>query len=305
MNQWIYRTLWAIGLLLIGLGTSSVLRPDSATEDPRYALALRQIAHDYLTANGDCDSVIPPVEKMADGRYLLPFGQELDYTQLLDLAPQSMRYYNIQQPYSLTLEDCNTGEVFLGSLLPSVFLTEPVPILPLDGVACYGREQDERCAHLAIAYHRTAALGQNNGNLLLLLGGGWVLLLLGGTLVARWKKTDGPQLAPAETETDAAPGTQRTLAPDLIYDPLAQTLHCATEQHALTYRENKLFAYLAERPNEVLPRTDIQEAVWGTEGILVGRSLDVFISRLRKKLAGVPGVEIQTVHGVGYRWWVG
>ncbi|MEO0734982.1 MAG: helix-turn-helix domain-containing protein, partial [Bacteroidota bacterium] len=43
-------------------------------------------------------------------------------------------------------------------------------------------------------------------------------------------------------------------------------------------------------------------AVWGAEGLIVGRSLDVFVSRLRKKLRGATGVEIQTVHGLGYRF---
>jgi len=57
-----------------------------------------------------------------------------------------------------------------------------------------------------------------------------------------------------------------------------------------------------EHANEVLPREQIHDAVWAAEGVMVGRSLDVFVSRLRKKILGTDVVSIQTVHGVGYRF---
>ena len=87
--------------------------------------------------------------------------------------------------------------------------------------------------------------------------------------------------------------------------PDTQRLEWGEEQSELTYRECKLLTYLAENPNAVLARENIHDAVWGDEGIMVGRSLDVFISRLRKKLAGIESVKIETVHGVGYRFRVG
>jgi DNA-binding response OmpR family regulator len=93
--------------------------------------------------------------------------------------------------------------------------------------------------------------------------------------------------------------------PDCVFDPTASTLTVGDKTGALTHREGKLLAYFAERPNTVLPRTDINDAVWGSEGIITGRSLDVFVSRLRKKLAVAEGAEIKTVHGVGYRLVVG
>ena len=80
-----------------------------------------------------------------------------------------------------------------------------------------------------------------------------------------------------------------------------QSLEIGDVSHELTYREAKLFSFLVTNANHVLDRETIHDAVWGEEGIIVGRSLDVFISRLRKKITGADGVEIQTVHGVGYR----
>ena len=70
----------------------------------------------------------------------------------------------------------------------------------------------------------------------------------------------------------------------------------------LTFREAKLLNYLIQNANQVLDRERILEAIWQDEGMLVGRSLDVFISRLRKLLHEDENIKIVSVHGVGYRF---
>jgi len=52
---------------------------------------------------------------------------------------------------------------------------------------------------------------------------------------------------------------------------------------------------------QILEREKIVAKVWGEEGVIVGRSLDVFISRLRKILKEDTRLEIKNVHGVGYK----
>jgi len=69
----------------------------------------------------------------------------------------------------------------------------------------------------------------------------------------------------------------------------------------LTYREAILLAYLLEHQNKVLRREDILNAVWGNDHFFSSRSMDVFISRLRKLLKSDPSVRIDSVHNVGYR----
>ena len=80
-----------------------------------------------------------------------------------------------------------------------------------------------------------------------------------------------------------------------------QILLCGAHKHNLTYREAKLLRVLASHPNQVLERDRILKLVWQDEGITVGRSVDVFISRLRKLLSYDPTLKIAAVHGVGYR----
>jgi len=69
----------------------------------------------------------------------------------------------------------------------------------------------------------------------------------------------------------------------------------------LTHREAALLAYLLEHRDKVLRREDILNNVWGNDHFFSSRSMDVFISRLRKLLQPDPSIRIESVHNVGYR----
>jgi len=68
----------------------------------------------------------------------------------------------------------------------------------------------------------------------------------------------------------------------------------------LTPREAELLVYLFEHENKILRREDILAQLWGKNDYFLGRSLDVFISRLRKHLNGSTCVSIDNVYGVGF-----
>jgi DNA-binding response OmpR family regulator len=69
----------------------------------------------------------------------------------------------------------------------------------------------------------------------------------------------------------------------------------------LTNKEAKLLKLFCANVNNVISRDTIQKTIWEDEGYFVGRSMDVFISRLRKLLKDDPSVSIINVHGVGYK----
>lgn len=68
----------------------------------------------------------------------------------------------------------------------------------------------------------------------------------------------------------------------------------------LTVKEAVLFQYLIKNKNKIVKREDILTDLWGEDDYFLGRSMDVFISRLRKFLAGDDLVSIETVRGVGF-----
>lgn len=88
---------------------------------------------------------------------------------------------------------------------------------------------------------------------------------------------------------------------DINYDYLQQTLNISGEDAKLTTKENELFYLLVKNKGEVLDRNDALKHVWGDDNYFNGRSMDVYITKLRKYLAGSEEVEIMNVHGKGFR----
>jgi len=74
------------------------------------------------------------------------------------------------------------------------------------------------------------------------------------------------------------------------------------EKVGLTQREAELLKLFLDHKNSVLKREQILTSLWGTDDYFMGRSLDVFISRLRKILADEKGISIENLHGIGFRF---
>ena len=69
----------------------------------------------------------------------------------------------------------------------------------------------------------------------------------------------------------------------------------------MTQKEANLLQLLYENKNQTIKRSVILKKLWGTDDYFLGRSMDVFISRLRKNLKPNPAIKIENVHGVGFR----
>lgn len=86
-----------------------------------------------------------------------------------------------------------------------------------------------------------------------------------------------------------------------LFNYTKQTLEFSNETLQLTHREAELLFYLSEKKNELLDRTFILNKLWGNDDFFNARSMDVFISKLRKKLKKDPNIQIINVRGFGYK----
>jgi DNA-binding response OmpR family regulator len=73
------------------------------------------------------------------------------------------------------------------------------------------------------------------------------------------------------------------------------------EEMSLTQREADLLKFFALHANKILKREELLLNVWGKDDYFLGRSMDVFITKLRKHLKADPSVALETIHGVGFR----
>lgn len=86
------------------------------------------------------------------------------------------------------------------------------------------------------------------------------------------------------------------------YLPLEYQLTRESDVRILTQRESELLDYLIKNKNKVIKRSAILESLWGEDDYFMGRSLDVFISRLRKYLGDDPAIKIDNIHGIGFKF---
>lgn len=107
------------------------------------------------------------------------------------------------------------------------------------------------------------------------------------------------------TRSDEHAGQQQFQLGPLHFDYGNLLLTDGTQKQQLTQKEADLLRFLATNVNTVVKREDVLLNVWGKEDYFLGRSMDVFMTKIRKYLRGAEGVELITVHGVGFKLIVG
>lgn len=254
-------------------------------------LALRRTAHHLLAQAGDSTSTIPPVEQIIKGTWIVRFERPFDYGALPAYLQESFDLHGITADYDVMVLDCHEDLLLLGYNKRDHTENNEPP--------CGTREQNAGCYNLQVTFAETPT--QASGKWLF-----WLALLailpVGYWAHRLWKKRTAPAMSPQQ-EADA-PESMITFGQSAFHFT-NQVLIVAGARHDLTYREAKLLQLFFEHPNQLLERDFILQSVWADEGILVGRSVDMFVSRLRKLLRADAAVNIVTVHGVGYRLEVG
>lgn len=85
------------------------------------------------------------------------------------------------------------------------------------------------------------------------------------------------------------------------YDPVSRVLHLKEEDKKLTTKEGQLLNLLCKNRNDVLDRQAALRAIWGDDNYFNGRSMDVYIAKLRKLLKEDERIEILNIHGKGFK----
>lgn len=99
----------------------------------------------------------------------------------------------------------------------------------------------------------------------------------------------------AESEQEYGIGSMR-----FVYNELK--LYSDSETFTLTQKEAELLRFLCEHANQVLKREEVLLHVWGKDDYFLGRSMDVFMTKMRKYFRGDPSIVLETIHGVGFRF---
>lgn len=253
----------------------------------RREVLLRRIGHELLLQAGDSTSRVLPVSKIAENEYQIKFENNLTFQpdSLVNTSRRLLSKDPLAGDYVVNVLNCGNASVAYGFAISGNKKD--------DIVACSGREQPTACYMINIRFEPKGLLIAKNGYFL----GSLPFLAFVGLIFLRSAK---PRRNLPEVQSDRI----FSLGP-VLFDAKNRKLTINGKTTDLTGTETRLLLIFASSPNETIERSRLQKEIWEDEGVIVGRSLDMFISKLRKKLELDPNVKIVVVRGKGYKLEIG
>lgn len=249
-------------------------------------VAMRKIGDEVLKSTGDSTSLILAIDNDGE-KYKIEFEVEFDFSpdKMVDIIHQIVLDEEIATKYFVEVEDC-----FKNKIIYNYERSTDTAGL----VACRMRDQPQSCYKIYLTIidkgnpsflqPEESSISTSMNNIyaitLLLIGVGFVYYF------NKKKIKNNP-----EWVTIGA----------YQFDKKGMKLIINDKSEELSGKEADLLEILFSNVNNTIERDEILNKVWGDEGDYIGRTLDVFVSKLRKKLDGDPNLKILNIRGVGYR----
>ncbi|KIC94629.1 winged helix-turn-helix domain-containing protein [Flavihumibacter solisilvae] len=249
----------------------------------RREILLRRIGHEILLQSGDSVSRVLPVKKIAKNEYQISFENEFTFQpeSLVNTTQRLLAKDPLASDYVVNVLNCANASVVYGYAISKNKKD--------DIVTCKGRRQPIACYMINIKFKPTGIITAKNGYLL----GSLAVLAFVGFIFLR----------PVKSRKDL-PGSQHTgifTLGSMSFDAETRKLMINGTTIDLTRTETRVLRIFALSPNEAIERSRLQKEIWEDEGVIVGRSLDMFISKLRKKLEFDPNIKLVVIRGKGYK----
>ena len=246
-------------------------------------IALRDAGNKLLLSQKDSTSLILPIKELRYNKFQLAFEQALTFepSVIVEQLEESLQASQLPEHYIVEVIQCEDGEVAYSYQMSAVLESTIIP--------CSGRYLPNACYVIEIDFiKRVKPKSETN-----FIIGLCIALILTALLILWLRKTyiRPSKLQPIDYEAIGA----------FKFYPEQHILIREAEEIALSQKECELLALFVKRPNEVIKRDELTKKVWEDNGVIVGRSLDTYISKLRKKLKSDTSIKLTNVHGVGYK----
>lgn len=274
--------LWAFcfAILFCLMGCNAVTEEPDVTEQ-RIKISIREAGNSMLLSQGDSTSIVLPIEKVATNKYVLRFknNHSFDPNTIVTAVKESFANDHMPLQYIVQVIQCTDNKVAYSY---EIHQQEEKTIIP-----CSGRVLPTACYLFEFQFLESSK--PKRGGVL------WFLLIIPVLLVVilslRKRKNRN---VPLQTESYNRIGSFK-------FYPSENKLVKETEEFALTKKECEILSLLITQPNQVISRDVLTKRIWEDNGVIVGRSLDTYISKLRKKLASDTAIKIINIHGIGYK----
>ncbi|WP_055437239.1 winged helix-turn-helix domain-containing protein [Lacinutrix algicola] len=247
-------------------------------------VAIREAGNQLLLKNQDSTSLILPVLELKTSVFKLEFNKPLAFepSQLVKAIENSFNKTALAKSYRVEVLQCTDNEVAYSY---EIHETQELTIIP-----CAGRVLPESCYIITISFLDNPKAANSYTWLLYLLV--IAILIVIGIMVFKKRKS--------ETVSKAIETDFEKLGVFQFYPEQNKLVKAATTI-SLSKKECEILAIFVANPNQIIKRDTLTKKVWEDNGVIVGRSLDTYISKLRKKLKDDTTIKLTNVHGVGYK----
>ncbi|MGK0384818.1 MAG: DNA-binding winged helix-turn-helix (wHTH) protein [Bacteroidia bacterium] len=285
---------------LISLLFSSACFADGdvlSKKEQHIEVSMRMVGHQVLLSLGDSSSRVLPIEKKGEDKYQIRFENEFAFNpeSIASVIDSVITATKIASNYIVQFESCETNQI--------VHAYEIGRTVDYNVLACETRNQPKACYNLLITILKpstatssvelVASRDYNLTDKYIVLVILLACVLLPMILV--------PLLLNRKTKSKTSVDQNIISIGQYRFNKRKMELWFEDQRVELTSKECDLLQLLCDSTNNTVGRETILKMVWGDDGDYVGRTLDVFISKLRKKLEGDSNIKIANIRGVGYK----
>lgn len=274
---------WLLLMFIAVISVAFIIGGSDDFDIARREVLLRRIGHEILLQSGDSTSRVLPVKKIAENEYQVSFEHAFSFQPdfLVNTTQRLLAKDPLTRDYVVNVLNCANASVAYGYAISKNKKD--------DIVTCRGRTQPIGCYMINIKFKPRGIIAVKDGYFL----GGLSFLAFVGFIFLRSVK-------PRKALPDSRHPDTFTLG-SMSFDTETRKLMTNGKTIDLTRTETRVLRIFALSPNEPIERSRLQKEIWEDKGVLVGRSLDVFISKLRKKLEFDPNIKIVVIRGKGYK----
>lgn len=246
-------------------------------------VVLREVGNQLLLSNKDSVSLILPVKELASNKYQISFEKQLSFKPniLVDIVKNAFEKASFSENYIVEVLQCSDHEVAYSYQIKNESEKDIIP--------CSERFLPKNCYQIEVLFTNRNSLFFNR-NTLLIIG---FIVLLGWLFFVFYQRKS--------LEKKVEINANFVLLGIFSFYPEQHKLMQKAKEISLSKKECELLEIFVANPNQIIKREELTKKVWEDNGVFVGRSLDTYISKLRKKLKEDTSIQLINIHGVGYK----
>ena len=281
MNQKNFYSILSLVSFIFFLWSFTPQENDAKDFSQKVKIILREVGNKLLLENKDSTSLILPIVEITENKFEISFEKKLGFepSQLVKELKENLEKSSFSKNYRVEVLQCLDKSVAYSYEINEDLKKTIIP--------CAGRVLPIKCYTIQIQFLEDKPL-KNVAFFYILIP---IFLIILYRFIIK-KKDEKTIKNHSEKQTNLG---------SFIFYPEQNKLVKKAKEIPLSKKECELLSIFIANGNQVVKREELTKKVWEDNGVIVGRSLDTYVSKLRKKLQEDSSIKLTNIHGVGYK----